>query len=1500
MVSLPPVVKGYLFYDGVWNDISNKMRQTESISITRGAGSEQGENSPTKADLLLDNRTGIFSPRNPSSPLFDKIGRNTPMKIELETGPPYLEIPFQSLFNDSAIVAVDQPQLDFTSDVDIRIDGASRVWHQYDAGAAILLAERWEATGNNRCWKFARHRTGALWFGWSTDGTFGTLKYELSTELVPWYSDERVAVRVTVDVNNGAGGYTVKFWYSNQMDGEWTLLGDPIVRTAGTTNVFNGAGAAPVWVGAPDDGNLPDGTGFTGMFDGKIYAYQQRNGIDGPVTVDFVAKDEAVGATSFTDATGVSWTTQEDAVFTNKHTRISGEVPSWPPGRSLAGSDKNSRIEVTGITRRLDAGTKPLESALLRYIRSLSSPPIECWPMTDGEQAERGASLVGGQPIIPSLDVGSGKPYEWASANIASWIEPVGVAPSSTNGQLNGLLPYSANAELDWSVDFFFAGIKDDTSVLHLIDVTTPTDTDGQMMFNIEFDASADRILLTRTSTTESGSSFAILANITPAGVYDGKPHHFRMNATPGGASTDWFLYIDGQFITAGTMALGSRALKQVRFNWFLNSSGGDGYPFGFITYWALNSPPVEDIYTAFIGFPGETSNERFQRLLTEQNLEIDSFGGNANGLPSELQRMGTQQLKKLMDNLQACADSDVGIFMEKREKSELILRARASLYNQAPRFTLDFSNGVVSAPFAPVDDDKLTENDVVVKRTGGSFSQRVLTTGRMSVQDYPNGVGRYDVSKERSLFEDDQTDDLAYWFLHTGTFDGLRYTRLTVDLANPRVYEMIQEILNTDLGDVIRLTNLPDEYGPDDVDLIVRGYSEDIGPTAWKITFNCSPGEPWTVAQTALDIYEGFEDSALDIDITNAGSASWARDTTQGHTGTTSFKSGAIANNQVSDAIVAVPPSAERIEFWYKTSSEAAGTGFDGDQLIVLRDGVEQMRAGGTIDWTLFGFDVSANSTVTFRYDKDNSGTAGSDAVWIDDVRFRIPGGRAIVVDDDNSFTTEAMTNTETGMDVACTSKYAWVNSRENYTDFPFDVRVGGEVMRVNSIDPGLFDTFDRTVAAVATDAFGRTVANGWGTADLGGAWTNSGGAAADYNVAAGVGTASAGAVNSSRFTLLPGITNVDMDMQADNSVPVVATGASISTGLRMRQIDTNNYYYIEQIRSTGGTTSIQLVSRVAGVSTVIAGPVSKGAYSAGQMWTIRARVVGNLLQAKLWLTSGTQPDLWDVEAVTSTLPAANPAGTRTILSTGNTNTLPVVSSWDNVRITPITQGWGTSTSGDSWTTSGGNTYDYSVTDGEGMIAMPQVNSSRRVLTGPTWVDADVKCNVQVPVVALTDSIDPGILIRYTSASNYYLGTLHFHNDSTVDVRIRKVVGGVFTTIGISALIPGTYGPGSRYWMRFQVFGNQLKANGWAVGTPEPDWMITAVDNDLTSGGDVGIRSNLQINNTNVLPVTLEFDDFEVLTPQQFNVTRSINGVVKAHATGAKVELAQTPIVPL
>ena len=71
-----------LFIGGVWLDITSDVRYRDAtVIINRGRMNEGSRVQASTAELELDNRTGKYSPRNPTGPYYGLIGRNTPIRI---------------------------------------------------------------------------------------------------------------------------------------------------------------------------------------------------------------------------------------------------------------------------------------------------------------------------------------------------------------------------------------------------------------------------------------------------------------------------------------------------------------------------------------------------------------------------------------------------------------------------------------------------------------------------------------------------------------------------------------------------------------------------------------------------------------------------------------------------------------------------------------------------------------------------------------------------------------------------------------------------------------------------------------------------------------------------------------------------------------------------------------------------------------------------------------------------------------------------------------------------------------------------------------------------------------------------------------------------------------------------------------------------------------------------------------------------------------------------
>ena len=68
-----------LFYDGAWREQVSAVYERDPITITRGE--------PSTCTLTFANDDGRYSPKSIISPLYGKIGQNTPLRVRLDVDP---------------------------------------------------------------------------------------------------------------------------------------------------------------------------------------------------------------------------------------------------------------------------------------------------------------------------------------------------------------------------------------------------------------------------------------------------------------------------------------------------------------------------------------------------------------------------------------------------------------------------------------------------------------------------------------------------------------------------------------------------------------------------------------------------------------------------------------------------------------------------------------------------------------------------------------------------------------------------------------------------------------------------------------------------------------------------------------------------------------------------------------------------------------------------------------------------------------------------------------------------------------------------------------------------------------------------------------------------------------------------------------------------------------------------------------------------------------------
>ncbi|WP_051811951.1 hypothetical protein [Kitasatospora sp. MBT63] len=799
-----------------WTDITDDVYNRDPIVITGGRSREGARVDPGKCSLTLDNRSGRYSPRNPLGPYYGRIGRNTPLRVSVKEGPPFLRL---SGTAGSRAGTPDHASLDITGDLDVRVDVTATEGNVWFTGASWELIGKYDSlSGNQRSWRLLIFG-GALLFAWSTDGT-GAGAQQITSAHLPAPGAGRLAVRATLDVNNGAAGYTATFYTAASMAGPWVQLGDPVVG-AGVTSIF--AGTAPLEIG--------DLTGVAATpMPGRVHAAQVRSGIGGTIVAapDFTA--QVPGTTSFADSAGRTWTLAGDAEITDRRPRFTGEIAEWPPNWTTDGSDQWTTVVAAGPMRRLGQAKTPLQSPMRR---ELSNPAragiVAYWPIEDGTGATSVASAI---PDAPPMEItGTINPARYTGWNASLPLPTLG------DGRLTGTVPaYSGTGEL--SLRLFLAapaaGIAAERRLLTFTGTgTAPTwavwlETDGDVTLRA-YDS-------TGTELFNSGS--------VPVGA-NGRQLSLGVELVQSGADINWAIFRFAlpdlsNLVLSGTLV--SRTFGQITAITIGEQGGLGESAVGHLAL-ANDTDAYANTAQALVAWSGEYAQDRIVRLCMESQIPLTTYGERTDTAP-----LGPQTTDTILNLLESAAAADGGLLCERRDSLSLAYRARATFYNQPVTLALDFETpGEVPPGIRPVDDDQNIANDITIKRDQASSARAVLDEGALSVLDPPDGVGRYDISTPLNLYSDDQCADQAGWALHLGTVDEARYPRIPVSLtAAPQLIEATTAL---GLRDVLTLDNPPDGQPPDQIRQLAEGYTETLTRATWDLVLNCSPARPWDVA---------------------------------------------------------------------------------------------------------------------------------------------------------------------------------------------------------------------------------------------------------------------------------------------------------------------------------------------------------------------------------------------------------------------------------------------------------------------------------------------------------------------------------------------------------------------------------------------------------------------------------------------------------------------------
>lgn len=991
---------------GEWLDVTGDVYTRDPLTIAGGRSDEASSADPGTCTLTFNNRDGVYSPKNPRSPLFGRIGRNTPLRVSVPAGDSHMDLDGQPA---NYAATPDAPALGITGDLDVRMEIGTEWWGHHDTNRVLL--SRWDPAGDQRSWNL-RVYEDLIKFSWTPDGTYASqLTVSATLQRLP----HRAAVRATLDADDGTGVGIVAISWAEALEGPWY----PIYTWRATAPLSIYDSTAPLRIGSNDPTANPPQVPFAG----EAYRAEVRNGIDGPVVAAPDFRPLAPGVTAFTDAAGRPWTLAGTAAISNRSTRFYGEVSSWPPKWAASGADVWVPVEASGILRRLGQGAKPLDSTMKRRIPSFN--PVAYWPMEDGQDARQMYSPIPG--VTPLQLYGT-----WQMAADDTLTGSSSLPQLGEGAELRGAVPRATGN--GWQVEFVYRIPVPPTTEQTLIRVAV---SGTYRHFRVTAATGSIKVYSYDDDGTET-----LVANGGATMAY-GQWARFQMWATQSGnkfeVHTAWIVLGSSGYQVNATVNGQAGRITGV----YTPFGAFEDTTFGHLT--VFHGSEVNTFTGADLGFIGETTRNRMRRLAQEEAVPL-ALTGDQTTAP----QMGPQRPETLLDLFAEAAEVDGGMFGEERESLSLLYRSRESLYGQQPVLTLDYRAGEIAPPLEPVDDDQRVRNDITVTRERGSSARAVQEDGPMSVQPPPAGVGVYNEALTLNLYDDTQTDAAAGWRLHLGTWDEARYPAVTLRLH--RAPHLIPAFLKLRAGDKIRLANLPEWLPPGDVDLLVEGWTETLLPRQWDVTLACSPAGPWDIGVADADdfgrvdtdgshiaaadtVSENFEDATYAVPTLNGGDAAWFRTEDSAHTGTWSLRSGPITAGQSSQFAMTVPAAAHTMTFWYATSTEPAGETFEGDPFVFFLDGVEYLRDQGEVDWTQVTVNVASVAQVVFVYAKDAAEDEGEDAVWIDDVTF-FSGGP--VSAGDTTFT------------VVTDDGQPWTTDP---AEGAFDITVGGEVMTVTTV---------------------------------------------------------------------------------------------------------------------------------------------------------------------------------------------------------------------------------------------------------------------------------------------------------------------------------------------------------------------------------------------------------------------------------------------------------------
>ena len=219
----------------------------------------------------------------------------------------------------------DSAALSITGDIDVKIRMAAK----WSGAGTRVYSQKYAGTGN-RSWAIRGSGATLSWI-WTPDGT--NVFTSAATTTVPVAELTPFWLRITHDVDNGASGNDVDFYYAADQATEpssWTQIGST-VTTAGVTSIFDSTSALQF-----------GGDNNTNAGEAIFYRAIVKDGIDGTTVYDADFSTQTADALAFTATSGTG--IKADGLVLKGYT---GQNASTPDSAALSiTGDIDLRVKV--------------------------------------------------------------------------------------------------------------------------------------------------------------------------------------------------------------------------------------------------------------------------------------------------------------------------------------------------------------------------------------------------------------------------------------------------------------------------------------------------------------------------------------------------------------------------------------------------------------------------------------------------------------------------------------------------------------------------------------------------------------------------------------------------------------------------------------------------------------------------------------------------------------------------------------------------------------------------------------------------------------------------------------------------------------------------------------------------------------------------------------------------------------------------------------------------